>query len=80
MKMIKYKNKEKREIVDLVQKKQGGSKEDIWVVSEFQWKFVAKTMREGLFNSVRLPYLGKFSVSLFRLLKINNRNKGNGDI
>ena len=74
--MIRYKNKEKRQIVDKVQEMQGGSKDDIWAVTEFQWKFVAKTIREGLFNSVRLPYLGRFSVSLFRLLKINNKKNG----
>ena len=74
------KNKEKNELFKRVKDLQGGTIRDIKAVSEFQWKFVAKTMKEGLFHSIRLPYFGKFSVSLFRLRKVNNRNKDNGDI
>lgn len=69
-------NKLKREIVKEIKKDQGGKESDIWNVTEFQWEFVRKTITEGLFNSIRLPYLGKFSVSLFRLKKINNKKDG----
>ena len=69
-------NKLKREIVKEIKKEQGGKESDIWNVTEFQWEFVRKTITEGLFNSIRLPYLGKFSVSLFRLKKINNKKDG----
>lgn len=69
-------NKLKRKIVKEIKEEQGGKESDIWAVTEFQWQFVRKTITEGFFNSVRLPYLGKFSVSLFRLKKINNKKNG----
>ena len=69
-------NKLKREIVKEIKKDQGGKESDIWNVTEFQWEFVRKTITEGLFNSILIPYLGKFSVSLFRLKKINNKKDG----
>ena len=58
-------NRLKREIVKEIKEEQGGKESDIWDVTEFQWEFVRRTITEGLFNSIRLPYLGKFSVSLF---------------
>ena len=39
----------------------------------YQFKFVAKTIREGKFESVRLPYLGKFHVTNGRLKYLNER-------
>ena len=41
-----------------------------------QFKFVEKVMKEGNFDSIRLPYFGKFSVNPNRVKHINNlKNK-----
>ena len=41
-----------------------------------QFKFVEKIMKEGEFDSVRLPYFGKFSVNPNRVKHINRlKNK-----
>tara|TARA_R110002020_G_scaffold23468_3_gene78025 strand:+ start:1768 stop:1989 length:222 start_codon:yes stop_codon:yes gene_type:complete len=38
---------------------------------EYQFKFVEKTMKKGKFNSIRIPYFGKFSVNPKRVEYIN---------
>lgn len=38
-----------------------------------QFKYVAKTIRDGKFEAVRLPYLGKFHVNPGRLKHLNER-------
>ena len=40
-----------------------------------QFKYVEKIMKEGKFESIRLPYFGKFSVNPKRLKHINKKNK-----
>ncbi len=42
-------------------------------IAFFQFKFVAEVMRKGKFESVRLPYLGKFHVNLKRVKHLNER-------
>ena len=37
----------------------------------YQFKFVAATIKKGLFESVRLPYLGKFHVNPNRIKYLN---------
>lgn len=39
----------------------------------FQFKYVSETIRAGQFESVRLPYLGKFHVNPGRLKHLNER-------
>ena len=39
-----------------------------------QFKFVAKKIRNGKFETIRLPYFGKFSVNENRLKHINKKN------
>jgi nucleoid DNA-binding protein len=39
-----------------------------------QFKFVSKTIKEGNFKSVRLPYFGKFDVNEHRLKHIQKKN------
>lgn len=44
-----------------------------------QFKFISKTMKKGDFESVRLPYFGKFSVKPNRIkyiTKLKNESKG----
>ncbi len=39
----------------------------------YQFKFVSDVIREGKFESVRLPYLGKFHVHANRIKYLNER-------
>lgn len=39
----------------------------------YQFKYVSKIIREGNFESVRLPYLGQFHVRKGRLKHLNER-------
>jgi len=39
-----------------------------------QFKFVSKKMRDGKFESIRLPYFGKFSVNEKRLKYIKEKS------
>ncbi len=43
----------------------------------FQFKFVTEIMRKGEFESVRLPYLGKFHVNPRRVKHLNERTSHN---
>jgi|TARA_R100000458_G_C8179761_1_gene177226 nucleoid DNA-binding protein len=44
-------------------------------IVNYQFKYVEKIMKEGKFESIRLPYFGKFSVNAKRLKHINKKNK-----
>ena len=44
-------------------------------IVEYQFKYVAKIMREGNFESVRLPYFGRLSVNPNRVKHINKIKK-----
>ena len=39
----------------------------------YQYKYTSKIIREGKFEAVRLPYLGKFHVNPGRLKHLNER-------
>lgn len=65
------KNKLKQEIVKELQAELGGSIQEIESVVESQFDFVKRTMEQGLFNSIRLPYFGRFKVNPYRLRKLN---------
>ena len=39
----------------------------------YQFKFVSNVIKKGLFESVRLPYLGKFHVNPNRIKYLNER-------
>jgi nucleoid DNA-binding protein len=45
----------------------------------YQFKYVAKTIKQGEFQSVRLPYLGKFHVLPGRLKHLNNEGSDNSE-
>ena len=47
-------------------------------ITNYQFKYVAKIMKEGKFESVRLPYFGKFSANKHRI-KYINKLKNNKD-
>ena len=42
----------------------------------YQFKFVAKIMSKGDFETIRLPYFGKFSVNSKRVKYINKLKNG----
>lgn len=45
-------------------------------ITNFQFKYVTKIMKEGKFESVRLPYFGKFSANKYRIKYIQElKNK-----
>jgi nucleoid DNA-binding protein len=65
------KNKIKHNIIQEIQKELGGSYDEIESVVESQFDFVKYTIEKGLFNSIRLPYFGRFLVNPYRLKKLN---------
>lgn len=65
------KNKLKQEVIKEIQAELGGSVQEIESVVESQFNFIKQTMERGLFDSVRLPYFGRFKVNPYRLRKLN---------
>lgn len=45
-------------------------------IVSYQYKFIANIIKEGNFESVRLPYFGKFSVNKGRLKHIQKKTNG----
>lgn len=45
-------------------------------IVESQFKYVAKVMSDGSFDTIRLPYFGKFSVKPGRLKNVNKKKDG----
>ena len=46
-------------------------------IVEYQFKFVTQTMKKGKFETVRLPYFGKFTVKSKRLEKKETKDSQN---
>lgn len=46
-------------------------------IVEYQFKFIADVIKEGKFESVRLPYFGKFSAKKSRIKHIQNGSVNN---
>ena len=45
-------------------------------IINYQFKYIAKIIKEGNFETIRLPYFGKFTVNKNRVKHINNlKNK-----
>ena len=44
-------------------------------IVEYQFKFAATTMKKGKFETIRLPYFGKFTVKRKRLAYIKKLSK-----
>tara|TARA_R100001594_G_C3954922_1_gene243924 strand:+ start:102 stop:317 length:216 start_codon:yes stop_codon:yes gene_type:complete len=45
-------------------------------IVNYQFKYVEKIMKEGKFETIRLPYFGKFSVNPKRVEYINKKKDG----
>ena len=69
--------KNKKEIIYALATKYNLPIKKVTEIVDFQFKYVSKIMKEGKFESIRLPYFGKFSVKPNRLKYINKKNKNN---
>ena len=63
--------KDKNELIYYLANKYNLPLKKVKEMIEYQFKFVEKTMKEGKFNSIRIPYFGKFSVNPKRVEYIN---------
>jgi|TARA_R110000787_G_scaffold112958_1_gene221865 nucleoid DNA-binding protein len=68
----------KKEIVQLLATKHNLPLKTVTEIVEYQFKYVTKVMKQGNFDTVRLPYFGKFSVKQGRvdyIEKLKNAKK-----
>ena len=65
----------KQEIVYFLANKYDLPIQEVEEIVNHQFKFVAKVMKEGNFDTIRLPYFGKFTVNKDRLKHINEKTK-----
>lgn len=70
--------KTKKEIIQILATKYNLPLSQVESVIDYQFIYVAKTMKEGKFESVRLPKFGKFSAKPGRIKYI--QEKANGSI
>lgn len=64
-------SKNKREIIHYLANKYNLPLSKIEEIVDYQFKFVADVMTKGDFDSIRLPYFGKFTVNTKRVEHIN---------
>lgn len=64
----------KDRIIDRLSRKYSLSKKKIEKAVNSQSKFVAKVMKKGKFESVRLRFWGKYHVKPYRLKKIKEKS------
>ena len=69
--------KDKKTIIQTLATKYKLPLKEIEQIINYQFKFVSKIMKEGNFESIRLPYFGKFSVNKKRIEYINKLKNGN---
>jgi len=67
-------NEVKQEIYREIAKESGGTMQEIEKCVEAQFQFIERIMKRGEFDTVRMPYLGKFTVKPGRLKMQNNKN------
>jgi len=63
--------KNREEIVEELAAKHNLTVEEINDIINHQFKFVSMVMTKGGFDTIRLPYLGKFTVNKNRVKHIN---------
>ena len=64
-------SKNKKEIIYSLANKYNLSLKKTEEIISYQFKYVTKIMKEGKFETIRLPYFGKFSVNPNRVKHIN---------
>lgn len=65
--------KNKEEIIYMLATKYNLPIKTVTEIVNYQFKYVTKIMAEGKFESIRLPYFGKFSVKPGRLKYIKSK-------
>ncbi len=73
--MIKMVAKNKKLIIYYLANKYNLPLSKVEQIINHQFKYIEKIMKEGKFESIRLPYFGKFSVNPNRVKHINKKNK-----
>jgi len=63
--------KNKKEIIYSLANKYNLSLKKTEEIINYQFKYITKIMKEGKFETIRLPYFGKFSVNPNRVKHIN---------
>ena len=67
--------KDKKIIIQILATKYNLPLQKVEDIINSQFKFVEKIMKKGKFDSIRLPYFGKFSVNPNRVKHINKLKK-----
>lgn len=67
-------NEVKQEIYKEIAQATGSSISEVEKCVETQFKFIEKIVKRGEFDTVRMPYLGKFTVKPGRIKMLNNKN------
>jgi len=68
---MKNDNLKERLIKEIV-RENGGTVTEVQQIIDFQAQFLANTMKDGGFEGVFLPYLGKFHVIPYRIQRFND--------
>ena len=63
--------KNKKEIIYSLANKYNLPLKKIEEIVDYQFKYIVKIMKEGKFETIRLPYFGKFSVNSSRVKYVN---------
>jgi len=63
--------KNKKEIIYSLANKYELPLKKVEEIINYQFKYITKIMKEGNFETIRLPYFGKFSVNPNRVKHIN---------
>lgn len=71
--------KSKKTIIQKIATKHNISLQKVEEVVNYQFKYVSKIMKEGNFESIRLPYFGKFHVKEGRIKNIEKYKNGSTD-
>lgn len=64
-------NKVKEEIIRKVAEEYGCTLAEVREIVDSQFGFLRDTIEHGAFDSIRLPYFGRFHVNPYRLHKLN---------
>jgi nucleoid DNA-binding protein len=71
--------KTKKEIIQILATKHNLSLSKVEDIINYQFTYVAKIMKRGDFESIRLPKFGKFSVRPGRIKYIQRQSDGSTD-
>lgn len=64
-------NKLKDKLYKQIAEEYGTTVEEVRSIVESQFEFLRKTIEHGAFDSVRIPFFGRFHVNPYRLHKLN---------